>query len=47
MAKMGEKLSQMRAQWDRLTVRERRMLSTLAGGACPAALRAQSSGGGR
>src|SRR5579884_1281876 len=28
---MGEKISQMRAQWDRLSVRERRMLSTLAG----------------
>ena len=31
MAKLGEKVSQMRAQWDRLSTRERRMVSTLAG----------------
>src|SRR5262249_55897014 len=31
MAKFTEKVSQMRAQWDRLSTRERRMVSTLAG----------------
>jgi type II secretion system (T2SS) protein M len=31
MAKFTEKVSQMRAQWDRLSTRERRLVSTLAG----------------